>query len=69
MHIDCRTAGLEIVKRSHLGNETFPRWELDVPTLGIRRSQVGNRALKGDKQRLLANKGPLLQNKERLFSL
>ncbi len=36
---------------SHLGNEIFPAWEQNIPTLGI-----------FDKLRVILNKGPLLKN-------
>ena len=27
---------------SHVGNSSFPRWDYDVPTLGLKHSHAGN---------------------------
>ena len=32
----------KLAKCSQLGNGLFPRWERDIPTLGTKRSHVGN---------------------------
>ena len=51
LRVGCWQRSKGLAHYSHLGNDIFPAWEQNIPTLGI-----------FDKLRVILNKEPLLKN-------